>query len=275
MKKILIALTALILLFSAALAEDPIWGYNFHDNLNYKAELIKVECDSLVLKIPYKIQYNGADYTLRSIESDAFEDCDALKYVHLMHNDQKNFVGQIANGALDFSSAANLETIYLNFDITDEVRAKFIFAPGSNVDILKYVDISRESINIESVEYADGAVAIRFNAVDGASGYMINREGSDGQISFDSNASEDNGIMCFTDETAVPGASYDYTVIAYHRLGNSIISNTCSITIPNPGEAGAGAPIPETGDSANLILWTALLAMSMVGMIYLRKAKKI
>lgn len=234
----------------------------------------------------------GVDVPVRGIREDAFEECNRLKYVRLGF-DRNDGMKQLADGSLDFSSAENLEIIYLNFGITqdneDEIRRKFKFPEGSSVRLLQYCDLGSEEIRRLEGKYENGNVVLSFENVIpdgyGDAGYTVLRYEA-GQheaeetfsTAFDAAAyrfAMGNGIVTFTDNSVTPGKTYIYAVCAWNAFSRTPHCKV-EVSIPAPVVPQPDAepePLPETGDGADIVLWLGMMAAGAIALACSRKRK--
>ena len=259
---ICLALCAFALVCSAAMAEATFTldyaGYITH---------ISMDPDTEALKIPASI--GGTD--VRGIAAGVFDSYHYLKYIHLEVPSLRDF----ANDSLDFSSAENLECIYLNSDITESGLKKI--KTGGDAEILQYVDFAEKSITNVTIAYENGLVRIRFPEVGHRVNYRITRSGQNSSESerFDSdrdysNFSTSNGMVTFTDGSAEPGQDYYYEIVAMNPFSQTPGYET-GISIP--AAEGEDKPLPETGDGANLVLWASLAMVGTAGMVFMRRKR--
>ncbi len=141
----------------------------------YKISLISVTSDNESFIIPKGFKTNSEKYIVTSIDDGAFSGRDKLKYVKLEHEDINNFTGQVADGAFDFSSAKNLEAIYVGLDISKyENNVKVKFDESSSNKVLHYIELSDKTIKItKGPFYTEDGVEFSFDDVipNGYSGY--------------------------------------------------------------------------------------------------------
>ena len=294
-------LCALPLVCSAALAEPAF-------TLDYDGYITSVTMDSETQTLIIPARVGGTD--IRGIRADVFSSYPDLKSVLL----EVSQFRLLANDALDFTSAPNLECIYLTADIHYN-RLPDILMRNSDVDLLQYIDVSARSISVDSISYENDKVSLAFMDIIPAGyygySYHITRtaQGSDESEEFNSAAdlssfSIANGMVRFIDAAVQPGQEYCYRIVAADPFGNSCIPAEISISIPastpvepsqppetdappqppvNDGDAGTSVPSdkpvgpsqpPETGDGANLILWSALCCISLMGMMLLCRRKE-
>ncbi len=227
------------------------------DGESYPVEINKLPTTQRALIIPASLEnvyYESglkwdAEFNITSIASDAFSGCDDLKYVKLEM--AVSDFNRIASGALDFSSAENLETVYLNCDPTytykgTTIKERFKFGNNSSVEILQYISLSEKILNVTESKYEDGKVEISFYDIigrnGGAYGYKIIRSLGENEetVIFDSNdkASKNkftiaNGEVTFTDASVEAGNTYEYSITAYELFGSSTSSST-EVVIPLP-----------------------------------------
>ena len=275
---------ALLLFAAPALAANAIYTIgDFKYNFSIGGATVCGEnTPDEALIIPKQVEYGDDEYLVRACTADAFIG-NKVQYIKLEHNDVKNMVGQVPTGAFDFSFANDLKAVYVNFDVTDEVQERFVL-PDNGSEILQYVNLSSESIAISPAVYSDGAINLYFNDVIynyPGYGYKVTRREANSsapEIVFDSAADTDafmiqDGTVRFIDPTVEVGMDYLYVVTAYEPFGTSTTSEV-SVTIPLPevvpetddGTDDDAAVLPETGDGANLVLWTTLLAASIIGL---------
>lgn len=269
-----LALCAFALICGAAMAE-PVFTMNSNGYITH----VSMEPETEALEIPDKI--GGS--SVRGVAAGVFDDYPYLKYVWMQASKLKDF----ASNSLDFSSAENLECIFISTEATNIILRKF---KTSGAEILQYVDTSSLTLTVAPITYENGAVRLTFDDI--GSFYMIDyrvtrtEQNSSTSVSFDSAADHSyfyisNGTVRFTDITADPGKTYDYYIeTMYPFWHDNGPSYTTSISIPdddlnensdkNPDEQ----PLPETGDGANLVLWTVLAAMSAAGMMIVRRKKE-
>lgn len=260
----------------------------------FKIELISVNnpnIESLVIPKGFQDTANSDEYIVSSVASDAFPEVNKLRYVKLEYDGKKkkNFVSQIADGAFNFSSAANLEAVYVNFDANytysgSSVKAKF--DESSKGKVLQYVDISSETINVSESKYEDNTVTISFsfnNIIPGkysgrdyksypGYGYKITRSyansGGNDKI-FDSNDekvskfSVSEGKVTFTDksiEQTGEEQEYNYTITAYDPFEKSVESKEDILvkipakTVSNPTPQPATPNKPSTIRPSNPVI---------------------
>ena len=271
MKKIFIriiclALCAFALVCSAAMAEAAF-------TLDYAGKIthISMDSDTVALRIPASI--GGTD--VRGIAADVFAAYPNLKYIHLEVPNLRYF----ANDSLDFSSAENLECIYLNSEITESILKKF--KTNGYTDILGYMDLADKSITNVTITYENGVVRLAFANIipDGYSGYNYrvtrSEQNSSASDRFDSdrdysNFSISNGMVTFTDVSAEPGQDYYYEIVAMSPFSQTPGYET-GISIP--AAEGEDKPLPETGDGANLVLWASLAVIGTLGMVLMRRKR--
>lgn len=246
------------------------------------------------LKIPGKIAIQGGsepvDVPVKGIREDAFKDCNNLKYVHLEFD--RDDMKQLADGSLDFSSAENLEIIYLNFGITPPFpfESKFKFPEGSSVRLLQYRDLGSEEIRRLEGKYENGNVVLRFENVipDGYddAGYTVLRyeAGQNDPEEIFSTASDaayyhfniEDGIVTFRDNSVTQGKTYIYAVYVWNAFGISPHYKV-EVSIPSPGvpvpPEAEPEPLPETGDGADIVLWFGMMAAGAIALACSRKRK--
>lgn len=233
----------------------------------------------------------GVDVPVRGIREDAFKDCNNLKYVHLEF-DRNGMMKQLADGSLDFSSAENLEIIYLNFGITTPFpfESKFKFPEGRSVRLLQYVDFASKEIRRLEGKYENGNVVLSFENVipDGYddAGYTVLRyEAGQHEAEETFSTASDatayrfamgNGIVTFTDNSVTPGKTYIYAVCAWNAFSRTP-HYKIEVSIPSPGvpvpPEAEPEPLPETGDGADIALWLGMMAAGAIALACSRKRK--
>ena len=202
--------------------------------------------------------------------------------------------------AADLSTVPDLECVYFTPGVPekDEADVRKRIGVGDTVELLQWMDLSDKEIKNITTGYAGGNVTIQFpNVIPdgyGGYGYRVTREpignsGSEEVFDSERNVSRfgiSNGTVTFTDfiDQTASQQSYRYTIMAYEPFGSLVTSRPpVDVTIPAkpvPAEpASVPAPaapdaVPATGDEAAPLLWTALIAMSAIGMaMALRKRK--
>ncbi|MBQ4068370.1 MAG: fibronectin type III domain-containing protein [Lachnospiraceae bacterium] len=227
------------------------------DGYSCPVKIIKLPTTQRTLAIPVGLENvyyeSGSKWNavlnITSIASDAFSDCNNLKYVKLEM--AASDFNKIASGALDFSSAENLETVYVNCDANytyngTTIKEKFKLGNNSSVEILQYMDLSSKSLYISESKYEGGKVEISFDDIigrnGGAYGYKVIRSLGENEepVIFDSNDealqvkfSIENGEVTFTDDSVEVGNTYNYVITAYNLFGSSTSNNT-EVVVPLP-----------------------------------------
>lgn len=261
-----LALCTFVLICGAAMAE-PVFTMNSDGYITH----VSMETETQALEIPDKI--GGSNVC--GVAAGVFDDYPNLKYVRMLAGNLKNF----ASDSLDFSSAENLEYIFINTEVTNIILDKF---KTNGAEILQYVDSSSQTLTVAPIIWEKGIVRLAFDDI--GSIFMISyrvtrtEQNSSTSVIFDSaadysNFDISNGTVRFTDATAEPGRTYQYCIETMHPFWHDNgTSYTTSISIP--AAESDEKPMPETGDSANLVLWTALTVMSITGTMVIRKKKE-
>lgn len=261
---------------------------------------ITADSDIEALVLPAKVRNveTDEDVQVGKITAD-FSRFEELQYILFDESDRRLLP------KVDLTTVPNLECVYfklaLDQDTLEELRQKIKVNDG--IDLLQWAKISNKSIIVGENKYDNGKVTISFSDVipDGYGGYgyevvRISSDGSGSEEYFDSETSlsqfeTGNGTVVFTDfiEQTDTEQTYCYSITAYDPFGAaSGLQNPVRVTIPakavptptpTPAPAvstptPAPAPIPATGDEAHPVLWTALIAMSAIGMLMLLRKRK-
>ena len=261
---------------------------------------ITADSDIEALVLPAKVRNVETDEDVQVSKTTAdFSRFEELQYI-LFDESDRRFLPKV-----DLTTVPNLECVYfklaLDQDTLEELRQKIKVNDG--IDLLQWAKISNKSIIVGENKYDNGKVTISFSDVipDGYGGYgyevvRISSDGSGSEEYFDSETSlsqfeTGNGTVVFTDfiEQTDTEQTYCYSITAYDPFGAaSGLQNPVRVTIPakavptptpTPAPAvstptPAPAPIPATGDEAHPVLWTALIAMSAIGMLMLLRKRK-
>lgn len=266
-KILFLTLCALVLTCGAAMAEAPVFTLDYETG--YITQ-VSMEPETEALEIPDKV----GGIKVRGIAAGVFDGYTYLKYIR-MHADNLH---SFANQSLDFRSVENLESIYVNTEITHAVLAKF---RTNGAEVLQYIDPSNRTLTVEPISYENGMVKLRFSdisPVPGMINYRVTRteQNSNTSVIFDSAAEGlvhftiSNGLVTFIDHSVEPGKVYTYEIKATNTFWyDNGPSYETSISIPAI-EAEVKAP-PKTGDSAYPVLWAALAMMSLIGMGMMRR----
>ena len=252
---------------------------------------IEPDPDSETLVIPAQAwsEERGEAVPVTKITAD-FSGFSGLKYI-LFEDFGDNPFPQV-----DLGMAPDLECVYFIQNVTNEMIGK-VTTDGDL--LLQWLNLNNKEISNITAEYADGRVTIQFPNIipegyDGY-GYRVTREaignsGSKEVFDFERDVSRfgiSNGTVTFTDfidQTALQ-QKYRYTITAYEPFGISVMPQaSVDVTIPAEPAPEEPAPVPvpaapdavpATGDEAAPLLWTALIAMSAIGMaMALRKRKQ-
>ncbi|MBR4040397.1 MAG: LPXTG cell wall anchor domain-containing protein [Clostridia bacterium] len=278
-----LALCAFALVCGAAMAE-PVFTIDMDDGY---ITGVSMDDATEALKIPATV--DGID--VRGIDADVFDGYHSLKYILLEADSLLGF----KNKSLDFSSAENLECIFIHVEPTTAIYEKFKLS--GSVIIQQHIGFpDAPYLSSASISYGNGNVRLKFPEIIGATIYRVSRtvQGLEPDTSdrFDSlsdisNFSIMNGTVSFTDGSAEPGKNYFYDIEAMNPFWSSSLRHGLRISIPEdkpdqepdkiPDEEPEQVPgeqqLPQTGDGTNLAFWAALAAMSAIGMLIIRKRK--
>lgn len=185
---------------------------------------------------------------------------------------------QMAIEAFDFSSMPRLKAILIDGNVLENIDHVFqLYGPGPVSDfIYRYESLSSQAFTVQH-EVADGDVHLKWTSFADWLSFDIERTETDlpsAKLIFPSigPVGKDEEVK-FVDSSAEPGKSYQYLIRISEPMGSSIV-NGFYVKIPPAAPASADLSHPSTGDDTPIHLYAALMAVSIVLLLYFRRRKE-